>query len=65
MPEQVKAGPEFTFGDDDSDDDVVRARVLRQQARGLARQAAMDTDQALVEIVVLGAGDVRGIRSRG
>jgi type IV secretion system protein VirD4 len=42
MPEQAKAEPEFTFGEDDSDDDAVRARALRQQARGLARQAAMD-----------------------
>jgi type IV secretion system protein VirD4 len=42
VPEQAKAEPEFTFGEDDSDDDAVRARALRQQARGLARQAAMD-----------------------
>lgn len=42
MPEQGKAEPEFTFGEDDSDDDAVRARALRQQARGLARQVAMD-----------------------
>jgi type IV secretion system protein VirD4 len=42
MPEQTKAEPEFTFGEDDSDDDAVRARAVRQQARGLARQIAMD-----------------------
>ena len=42
IPEQAKPAPEFVFGEDDSDDDVVRARVLRQQARGLARQVAMD-----------------------
>jgi type IV secretion system protein VirD4 len=40
--EQAKPSPEFTFGGDDSDDDAARARKLRQQARGIARQAAMD-----------------------
>jgi type IV secretion system protein VirD4 len=47
MPEQAKADPEFTFGEDDSDDEVVRARALRQQARGLTRQAAMDPGDGL------------------
>jgi type IV secretion system protein VirD4 len=42
VPEQAKPAPEFTFGEDDSDDDAARARALRQQARGIARQAAMD-----------------------
>jgi type IV secretion system protein VirD4 len=42
MPEQARPTPEFVFGEEDPDDDVVRARALRQQARGLARQAAMD-----------------------
>jgi type IV secretion system protein VirD4 len=42
VPEQAKPAPEFVFGEDDSDDDAARARALRQQARGLARQAAMD-----------------------
>jgi type IV secretion system protein VirD4 len=42
VPEQAKPAPEFAFGEDDPDDDAVRARVLRQQARGLARQAALD-----------------------
>jgi type IV secretion system protein VirD4 len=41
-PEHANPAPEFTFGEEDSDDDAVRARALRQQARGLARQAAMD-----------------------
>ncbi|MDI1262812.1 MAG: type IV secretory system conjugative DNA transfer family protein, partial [bacterium] len=41
-PEQAKSAPEFVFGEEDPDDDAVRARALRQQARGLARQAAMD-----------------------
>jgi type IV secretion system protein VirD4 len=42
LPEQARPIPEFVFGEDDPDDDAVRARTLRQQARGLARQAAMD-----------------------
>jgi type IV secretion system protein VirD4 len=42
ISEQVKADPEFAFGEDDTDDDAARARALRQRARGLARQAAMD-----------------------
>jgi type IV secretion system protein VirD4 len=41
-PEHANPTPEFTFGEKESDDDAVRARALRQQARGLARQAAMD-----------------------
>lgn len=40
--ESAKQTPEFVFGEEGSDDDAVRARALRQQARGLARQAAMD-----------------------
>ena len=42
VPVQAKTTPEFTFGEEDPDDDAVRARALRQQVRGLARQAAMD-----------------------
>ena len=42
VPEQAKPTPEFTFAEEDPDDDAVRARALRQQARSLARQAAMD-----------------------
>jgi type IV secretion system protein VirD4 len=41
-PEQAKAVPEFTFGEEESDDDAVRARAFGQQVRSLARQAAMD-----------------------
>ncbi|MFZ2157459.1 MAG: IncP-type conjugal transfer protein TraG, partial [Bradyrhizobium sp.] len=41
-PDSASPTPEFVFGEEDPDDDAVRARVLRQQARGLARQAAMD-----------------------
>jgi type IV secretion system protein VirD4 len=39
---QAKATPEFTFAEEDPDDDAVRARTLRQQIRGLARQTALD-----------------------
>jgi type IV secretion system protein VirD4 len=42
VPEQSKATPEFTFAEEDPDDDAVRARALRQQISGLARQAALD-----------------------
>ena len=42
VPERANPTPEFVFGEEDPDDDAVRARALRQQARGLARQAAMD-----------------------
>jgi type IV secretion system protein VirD4 len=42
VPEQARPTPEFVFGEEDPDDNAVRARALRQQARGLARQAAMD-----------------------
>ena len=42
VPEPAKPTPEFAFAEEEPDDDAVRARALRQQARGLARQAAMD-----------------------
>jgi type IV secretion system protein VirD4 len=42
VPEQSRATPEFTFAEEDPDDDAVRARALRQQISGLARQAALD-----------------------
>jgi type IV secretion system protein VirD4 len=42
VPKPVMPTPEFTFVDEDPDDDAVRARVLRQQVGGLARQATMD-----------------------
>jgi type IV secretion system protein VirD4 len=41
-PEQAKPAPEFLFSEQDPDDAALRARALRQQARGLARQVAMD-----------------------
>jgi type IV secretion system protein VirD4 len=47
VPAQAKATPEFTFAEDDPDDDALRARVLRQQISSLARQAAMDPGDGL------------------
>jgi type IV secretion system protein VirD4 len=47
VPEQAKAMPEFTFAEEDPDDDAVRARALRQQIGGLVRQAAMDPGDGL------------------
>ena len=41
-PERAKGTPEFVFEEEESDDDAVRARMLRSRATGLARQAAMD-----------------------
>lgn len=41
-PAATAAVPEFDFGDDDPDDDVLRAAILRRQAANLARQASMD-----------------------
>ncbi|MDP1909853.1 MAG: type IV secretory system conjugative DNA transfer family protein, partial [Hyphomicrobium sp.] len=41
-PEPPTPSPEFAFGEDEHDEDAVRARALRAAARGLARQAALD-----------------------
>jgi type IV secretion system protein VirD4 len=41
-PEAQRPSPEFVFREDDADEDAIRARVLRANARSLARQAAMD-----------------------
>jgi type IV secretion system protein VirD4 len=41
-PERAIPPPEFGFVEDEPDDDAARARALRRQVRGLARQAAMD-----------------------
>jgi type IV secretion system protein VirD4 len=46
-PEPVKPKPEFTFGEDASDEDAAQARALRQQVRNLARQGMMDPDDGL------------------
>jgi type IV secretion system protein VirD4 len=40
--EHTNPTPEFAFAEEDLDDETASARALRQQARGLARQAAMD-----------------------
>ncbi len=42
VPEPAKSPPEFVFGEEEGDEDAIRARALRATARGLARQAAMD-----------------------
>jgi type IV secretion system protein VirD4 len=42
LPVQVTNTPEFSFIEDDPDDDALRARALQEQARATARQAAMD-----------------------
>ena len=42
LPPQANATPEFSFIEEDSDDDALRARVMQEQARATARQAAMD-----------------------
>ncbi len=41
-PEPPTPSPEFAFGEDEPDEDAVRARALRAAARGLARQAVLD-----------------------
>ena len=47
IPERAPARPEFQFADDEPDDEVQRAAILRRQAANLARQAAMDPDDGL------------------
>lgn len=46
-PQPVEPSAEFAFGEDEPDDEAVRARVLRAKARGLARQAAMDPSDGI------------------
>ncbi|UYN94110.1 MAG: conjugal transfer protein TraG [Enhydrobacter sp.] len=46
-PDPVMPSAEFAFGEDEPDDEAVRARVLRAKARGLARQAAMDPSDGI------------------
>jgi len=41
-PAPAKPTTEFTFAEENSDDEIARASILRRQARSLARQAAMD-----------------------
>jgi type IV secretion system protein VirD4 len=45
--EPAKSTPEFAFGEEELNDDAVRARALRQQVRNLARQGAMDPDDGM------------------
>jgi type IV secretion system protein VirD4 len=47
VPVRARAMPEFTFTEEDPNGDALRARALQQQARGLARQAAMDPGDGL------------------
>jgi type IV secretion system protein VirD4 len=42
LPVRATNTPEFSFIEDDPDDDALRARALQEQARSTARQAAMD-----------------------
>jgi type IV secretion system protein VirD4 len=42
VPERAPPVPEFAFPDEEPDDEVQRASVLRRQAASVARQAAMD-----------------------
>ena len=41
-PEPPQPPAEFAFGEDEADDEALRARLLRAKFRGIARQAAMD-----------------------
>ena len=45
--EPVGSEPEFTFGEEQADDNAARARALRQQVRNLARQGVMDPDDGM------------------
>jgi type IV secretion system protein VirD4 len=46
-PAASPPSPEFDFAEDEGDAEVLRARVLRRNVPGLARQAAMDPDDGL------------------
>jgi type IV secretion system protein VirD4 len=45
--EEPKPSTEFTFSDDEPDDDAARAGVLRQRIGVVARQAALDPDDGI------------------
>src|SRR3569833_2293934 len=47
VPEPTVPIREFSFEEQESDDDAARANVLRDQMRGLPRQATMDPDDDL------------------
>jgi type IV secretion system protein VirD4 len=46
-PERSPPVPEFTFSDEEPDDEVQRASALRRQVSSVARQAAMDPDDGI------------------
>jgi type IV secretion system protein VirD4 len=46
-PEASPPPPEFDFAEDEGDGEAIRARVLRRNISGLARQAAMDPGDGL------------------
>jgi type IV secretion system protein VirD4 len=46
-PEDLKPEAEFALLDDEPEDDRARARIIRKNWRGLARQAALDPDDGL------------------
>ncbi len=46
-PDPAPMKAEFDFAEDEADDDAQRAAVMRGQAVGVARQAAMDPDDGL------------------
>jgi len=46
-PEPLRPPPEFDFTEDEGDSDAIRARLLRMNVPGLARQAAMDPGDGL------------------
>ncbi|HEX9275534.1 MAG TPA: conjugal transfer protein TraG, partial [Casimicrobiaceae bacterium] len=45
--EEPKPSTEFTFSDDEPDDDAARAGALRQRFGTVARQAALDPDDGI------------------
>ncbi|MEN3288396.1 MAG: type secretion system protein VirD4 [Bradyrhizobium sp.] len=47
VPEPTVPIREFSFEEQEVDDDAARAKVMRDQMRGLPRQAAMDPDDGL------------------
>ncbi|MGX7745187.1 conjugal transfer protein TraG [Rhodopseudomonas parapalustris] len=47
VPEPAKLTQEFAFDDQDQDDETARARAMRAQIRGLARQASLDSDDGI------------------
>jgi type IV secretion system protein VirD4 len=47
VAEEPKPSTEFTFPDDEPDDDAARARALRQRFGTVTRQAALDPDDGI------------------